>query len=108
LSAERIFKVIHDLNQKLGITVVLVEHRLDLTAKYADHIIIMDEGKICFDGDPRTILSSEETSLIGVGIPKATLLYKLLRKEGMKLGNFTPMSSEELSSLLLEAFEKHD
>jgi energy-coupling factor transporter ATPase len=108
LSAERIFEVIHDLNQKLGITVVLVEHRLDLTAKYADHIIIMDEGKICFDGDPRTILSSEETSLIGVGIPKATLLYKLLRKEGMKLGNFTPMSSEELSSLLLEAFEKHD
>ena len=108
LSAERIFEVIHDLNQKLGITVVLVEHRLDLTAKYADHIIIMDEGKICFDGDPRTILSSEETSLIGVGIPKATLLYQLLRKEGMKLGNFTPMSSEELSSLLLEAFEKHD
>ena len=108
LSAERIFEVIHDLNQKLGITVVLVEHRLDLTAKYADHIIIMDEGKICFDGDPRKILSSEETSLIGVGIPKATLLYQLLRKEGMKLGNLTPLSSEELSTLLLEAFEKHD
>jgi len=108
LSAERIFEVIHDLNQKLGITVVLVEHRLDLTAKYADHIIIMDEGKICFDGDPRKILSSEETSLIGVGIPKATLLYQLLRKEGMKLGNLTPLSSEELSTLLLEAFEKND
>ena len=108
LSAERIFEVIYDLNQKLGITVVLVEHRLDLTAKYADHIIIMDEGKICFDGDPRTILSSEETSLIGVGIPKATLLYQLLRKEGMKLGNLTPLSSEELSTLLLEAFQKND
>jgi energy-coupling factor transporter ATPase len=108
LSAEKIFDVIHELNKKLGITVVLVEHRLDLTAKYADHIIIMDEGKVCFDGNPREILSNEETRLIGVGIPKATLLYQILRKEGMNLNNRTPLSSEELATLLLEAFENHD
>jgi energy-coupling factor transporter ATPase len=105
LSAEKIFEVIRELNKKLGITVVLVEHRLDLTAKYADRIIIMDEGKVCFDGNPREILSSEETRLIGVGIPKATLLYQILRKEGMKLSNLTPLSSEELAKLLQEAFE---
>jgi len=104
LSAEKIFEVIHELNKKLGITVVLVEHRLDLTAKYADHIVIMDEGKVCFDGNPREILSAEETRLIGVGIPKATFLYHILQKEGMRLGNFTPLSSEELAKLLQEAF----
>jgi len=108
LSAEKIFEVIHDLNKKLGITVMLVEHRLDLTAKYADHIIIMDEGKVCFDGNPRKILSTEETRLIGVGIPKATLLYQILKKEGINLNNRTPLSSEELAKLLLEAFETHD
>src|SRR5512136_1168745 len=102
LSAERIFEVVYDLNQRLGMTVVLVEHRLDLTAKYANHIIIMDEGKVCSDGETRTILSSEETRLIGVGIPKATLLYNLLRKEGMRLGSVTPLSSEEMAKILLE------
>jgi energy-coupling factor transporter ATPase len=105
LSAEKIFDVIHELNKKLGITVVLVEHRLDLTAKYADHIIIMDEGKICFDGNPREILTNEETRLIGVGIPKATLLYQILRKEGINLNERTPLSSEELATQLMEAFE---
>lgn len=108
LSAEKIFEVIHDLNQKLGITVVLVEHRLDLTAKYANHIVIMDEGKICFDGDPREILNIEETRLIGVGIPKSALLYQILKKEGIKLSSITPLSSEELARLLMEAFEMHD
>jgi energy-coupling factor transporter ATPase len=108
LSAEKIFKVIHDLNKKLGITVVLIEHRLDLTAKYADHTIIMDEGKVCFDGNPREVLSTDEARLIGVGIPKATLLYQLLKKEGINLNNLTPLSSEELATLLLEAFETHD
>lgn len=105
LSAEKIFEVIRELNKKLGITVVLVEHRLDLTAKYADHIIIMDEGKVCFDGNPREILNTEETRLIGVGIPKATLLYQMLRKEGITLSNVTPLSSEELATLLLEALK---
>lgn len=106
LSAEKIFEVIHDLNKKLGITVVLVEHRLDLTAKYADHIIIMDEGAVCFDGNPREILNTEETRLIGVGIPKATLLYHILRKDGVNLGDVTPLSSEELAKMLEETFEK--
>jgi energy-coupling factor transporter ATP-binding protein EcfA2 len=94
--------VIYELNKKLGITVVLVEHRLDLTAKYASHIIVMDEGKVCFDGEPREILASEESRLIGIGIPKATLLYQMLRRDGMNLSNVTPLSSEELAALLLE------
>jgi energy-coupling factor transporter ATP-binding protein EcfA2 len=105
LSAERIFEVIHELNKNLGMTVVLVEHRLDLTARYANHIVIMDEGKVCCDGETREVLNSEETRLIGVGIPKATLLYKLLTKEGMKLGESTPLSSGEMAKLLLEALE---
>ena len=104
LSAEKIFQVIHELNKTLGITVVLVEHRLDLTARYANHIIIMDEGKICSDGETREILSNEETRLIGVGVPKATLLYEMLGKEGMDLGGFIPLSSEEMAKQLLEAF----
>jgi len=107
LSARRIFDVIHNLNESLGLTVVLVEHRLDLTAKYADHIIIMDAGRVVSDGDPREILRSEETRLIGVGIPKATLLYNMLKKDGVELGDAVPLSSEELASMLKEAMKKH-
>lgn len=106
LSARRIFEVIYKLNKSLRITVVLVEHRLDLTAKYADHIIIMNEGNVAMDGDPREILRSEETRLIGVGIPKATRLYQLLRKSGMKLGDTLPLSSDEMATLFKEALNR--
>ena len=103
LSAEKIFEVIHELNQKLGITVVLVEHRLDLTARYANRIIVMDQGRVCSDGETREVLSNEETRLVGVGIPKATLLHQMLLKEGMKLSSVTPLSSDEMVKLLSEA-----
>jgi len=106
LSAQKIFDVIHDLNKELGMTVILVEHRLDLTARYADHIIIMDQGKVRFDGDTRTVLSNEETRLMGVGIPKATLLYELLKKEGANLPDLIPLSSEELAQMLQEAMKR--
>lgn len=105
LSAEKIFQVIHNLNTKLGITVILVEHRLDLTARYASRIIIMDKGKICLDGKPREVLTSEETRLLGVGIPKATLLYQMLTKSGFNIGKTIPLSSEEIA-ILLEEFLK--
>jgi energy-coupling factor transporter ATP-binding protein EcfA2 len=105
LSAQKIFDVIHELNQNLGLTVILVEHRLDLTAKYANHIVIMDQGKVRFDGETRSILSNEETRLIGVGIPKATLLYEMLNKDGANLGTVTPLSSDELAKMLLEVMK---
>jgi energy-coupling factor transporter ATPase len=105
LSAKKIFEVISQLNKSLGITVVLVEHRLDLTARYTDHMIIMDKGKVALDGDPHEILRSEEARLIGVGIPKATRLYQILRKDGINLGDTVPLSSEEMASLLRGVLE---
>jgi energy-coupling factor transporter ATP-binding protein EcfA2 len=106
LGAKKIFEVIYDLNRNLGITIVLVEHRLDLTAKYSNHIIIMDEGKVVLDGQPRDILEMEETRLIGVGIPKATQLYHMMTKDGVKLGNTIPLSSDEMAVLIEEAIKK--
>jgi energy-coupling factor transporter ATPase len=103
LGAKKIFEVIYELNKTLGITIVLVEHRLDLTARYANHIIIMDEGKVVLDGEPRKILSSEQARLIGVGVPKATQLYYILQRDGVNLGKSVPLSSDEMAAMLKEA-----
>lgn len=104
LGAQTIFEVIHDLNERLGITVILVEHRLDLASKYADHVIIMDEGKVLLDGEPRGIFSSEKARLIGVGIPKATRLYQVLEQRGIHLRRM-PLTSAEASRLLREVLK---
>jgi len=107
LGAVKIFEVINALNKKLGITVVLVEHRLDLASKYANHVIIMDEGKVVLDGEPRKVFNSEEARLIGVGIPKATRLYQILKENnGIRLDK-VPVNSEEAAYLLREALT-HD
>jgi len=104
LGAQKIFEVINDLNKKLGVTVILVEHRLDLASKYADHVVIMDDGKIVLNGKPKEIFNSETARLIGVGIPKATLLWQLLKENGVKLKG-VPTNSEEAARFLREVLK---
>jgi len=101
LGAQKIFEVIHDLNKKLGITVILVEHRLDLASRYANHVIVMDRGNVVLDGTPREVFDSERARLVGVGVPKATRLYQLLRESGVHLKRI-PVNSQEASLLLHE------
>jgi len=101
LGAQKIFEVISHLNKTLGITIILVEHRLDLAAKYSNHVIIMDEGKTVLDGEPKAIFNSEQAWLLGVGIPKAVRLWRLLEENGVQLKD-VPISSEEATQYLRE------
>ena len=105
VGAQKIFEVINELNRKLGITIILVEHRLDLASKYANHVIVMDEGTVVLDGEPRGVFNSEKARLTGVGVPKATRLYQILGENGIRLGR-VPVTSEEAASLLREVLKR--
>lgn len=106
LGAKKIFEVIDELNKSLGMTVILVEHRLDLAARYANHVIVMDKGEVVLDGEPRTVLGSEEARLLGVGVPKAVRLYQILKEENGLSTNMVPVTTEEIVKLLREVLRR--
>lgn len=99
-NAETILDLIAELNKR-DMTVVLVEHRLDLVSKDASRVILMDKGCIVADGEPREVLTMDLCQEIGVGIPKATQLYKRLKKRGLLL-NKVPLTGAELATLVQE------
>lgn len=106
LSAKNILEVIHQLNRDLGITVILVEHRLDLAARFADRVIVMNNGEIILDDEPRRVFLDERARLIGIGVPKVVKLYLLLKESGVDLGR-VPVSPEETYESILEVLS-HD
>ncbi len=105
LGAQKIFEVISEVNKKLGITVVLVEHRLDLASRYSNHVVVMHEGRVILDGEPREVFQSRKARLIGVGIPQATRLSQLLEESGLRLGR-VPVTSEEASHMIKEVLRR--
>ena len=95
-SAEEILNMIHKLNKEFNLTIVLVEHRLDMVSQYVDRIIIMNKGKILIQGSPRDVLIKEGIDEIGIAIPKVISVYKGLKRRGFSLENI-PLSPEELA-----------
>jgi len=75
LAAQNLFQAISELNARLGLTIVLVEHRLDLLSTLTDRVIVMDNGQVRMDGSPVEVFNSMEAQLMGIGVPKIVRLY---------------------------------
>ncbi|MCK4243341.1 ATP-binding cassette domain-containing protein [Candidatus Bathyarchaeota archaeon] len=84
-AAKNLFQVISKLNKTLGLTIILVEHRLDLLSTLTDRVIIMDGGSLRIEGNPREVFSSMSAKLMGIGIPKIVRLYQELESPPEKL-----------------------
>ena len=56
--AHEIFQRIQDLRDKLGITFLLIEHRLDIALKYVDYVYAMAHGKIVAEGQPNEVVNN--------------------------------------------------
>ncbi|AEI41687.1 ABC transporter ATP-binding protein [Paenibacillus mucilaginosus] len=53
-----ILDLLTDLNRKHGTTIVMVLHDINLSARYADHIFALREGKLVAEGDPSKVITS--------------------------------------------------
>ena len=74
-----IFKIINIMAKK-GKTIILVEHKLELIAEYAEKIVVLDEGKIILSGDKKEILNNRLLEVKGIGMPQySKLAYELIK-----------------------------
>ncbi|TAM62453.1 ABC transporter ATP-binding protein [bacterium] len=56
---ERIMRVIRDLHDRLGLTVLFVEHNMRVVLSLADHITVLDRGAMLAQGTPSEISNSQ-------------------------------------------------
>ncbi|MBD8070296.1 ABC transporter ATP-binding protein [Bacillus sp. PS06] len=53
IAAKDFVQLLQRINQEFGITIIMVEHRLEDILPIADRLVFMDKGKIVSQGDPR-------------------------------------------------------
>ena len=76
-----IFKIINIMAKK-GKTIILVEHKLELIAEYAQKIIVLDKGEIIAKGSKKEILNDRILEEKGIGMPQYSKLAYELEKAG--------------------------
>ena len=97
---KEVIRTIHELNKAEGITVLLITHYME-EAIEADRIIVMDDGRIVMDGQPREIFSRvKELKSHGLDVPQVTELAWELKEAGMPLTDGI-LSREELVEQLV-------
>jgi energy-coupling factor transporter ATP-binding protein EcfA2 len=101
-TALEVVSLIERLNRELGITFIVVEHRLELFVPVARRLVVMDDGTKVMDGTPHDVLSDEKVEGYGVSVPPIARLYNALVRDGIRLPKVpeTPEGlAEELNGL---------
>lgn len=60
--AHDLFKMIRVMARESGVTFLIIEHRLDISLEYADHVFALDRGKIVADGTPAEIITDKRVA----------------------------------------------
>lgn len=82
---KEVIRTAHELNRKKGVTVILITHYMEEVVD-ADHVIVMDQGKVVMQGTPREIFSQVgKLKEYRLDVPQITILADLLRQSGLDI-----------------------
>ena len=95
-----IFETLKMLNEKQGMTIIIVEQKVMLLAEYCSKMMVMDKGRILMEGPTRQVLENyNELETLGINCPRVVRLAALLKEEGMHHGSM-PVNVEETYQIL--------
>lgn len=96
---EDIFKIIN-LMANEGKTIILVEHKLELIAEYAQNILVLDEGEVILSGKAEEVLNNKILLEKEIGMTQYSILAYELEKSGKVELEEIPITKEKTVELL--------
>ncbi|HEY1729740.1 MAG TPA: ABC transporter ATP-binding protein [Candidatus Baltobacteraceae bacterium] len=68
----RVMEVVRDLRDRLGLTVVFVEHNMRFVSSLADTVMVMDRGRALLRGGPQEVLNDSRVREAYLGAEEET------------------------------------
>ena len=82
-SKEDLLNLITQLHDE-GKTIVLVTHNMSIVRKYANHVILIEKGKVFFDGTPDEFFVNDEVCKI-IEVPEVIEFARKLKAKGIDI-----------------------
>ncbi|WP_150267562.1 ABC transporter ATP-binding protein [Paenibacillus tepidiphilus] len=93
--ARHIYDILRSLNERLGKTIVVIEHHTEFIAEYCRSVVLMDGGRLRWQRPVHEALSAVAELLpLGIYPPDVTRAAWMLRP-GAPAGTLYPLSCEE-------------
>ena len=82
---KEVLDALYELNRKEKVSVILITHYMEEVVD-ADHVVVMDKGKVVMEGTPRDIFKRvDELRAIRLSVPQVTELAHELRNSGLPI-----------------------
>lgn len=103
---DEILDQIAELHKVRGITIVLVSHSMEDIAKYAQRLIVINDGKIAYDDAPKAVFAHyRELEAMGLAAPQITYIMHALKEKGLDV-DVTATTVEEAKENILAVLKK--
>lgn len=103
---ESVFAIIKTLKEKHK-TILLVEHKIDLIAEYADEVLVFKDGRMIAAGDKQEILSDLSFLEQGAALPQVAILGSRLKERGLPISRI-PVTEKQAIEIIAEALKERD
>ena len=101
IGTREVFGVVRNMAEE-GMTVVMVEHKVEWIAEFADRVIALKEGQILLEGKPNEVLTSDLLTENGFGVSRYTSTAREAKKQGLWKKKNLPVTLDEA----MEGFKK--
>lgn len=103
---DEILHQIEELRRTTGMTILLVSHSMEDVAEYVDRIIVMNKGRVMYDGEPKEVFSHyKELEEVGLAAPQVTYILHELRERGFDVGT-DATTIQEAAEAVMRALKK--
>ena len=96
IAASDFLATVHRINRELGTTVVMSEHRLEEVYGLADRVVVLEEGRVVADGEPRAVAGQlhRAGSPMALALPAAArIAWGVEGRPGRRSGEGAPCSN---------------
>lgn len=94
IGTREVFGVIRKMAEQ-GMTVILVEHKVEWIAQFADRVIALKDGQLLLEGTPREVLTSRVLEESGFGISRYTSVARKAQEMGLWKNGQLPVTLDE-------------
>ncbi len=106
IGSREVFAIIRKMSRQ-GVTVVMVEHKLEWVATFADRVIALAEGRVILDGPPAEVLTSPLLEAHHIGQTRYTAVARRAQNEGVwPAGHPLPVTIDEAEAGFRAALER--
>lgn len=103
---DEILDQIAALHKEKGMTIILVSHSMEDIARYADRILVMNQGELMFDAPPKAVFAHyRELERVGLAAPQITYIVHGLKEHGVPIADDIT-TVQEAKEAILALFKK--